>query len=95
MSYPKPWASLLWIPTLDIPLLINIFTQEEGLEETESKSEERPCLWADDYGKKIIVQLLRAQQWGIVGMSHVGIKIGWKESNTLIYINLKLISTTY
>lgn len=40
-------------------MLISNFTKKERLEETESKSEEGPCLWADDYGKKkFIVQLL-------------------------------------
>lgn len=40
------------------------------MEETESKSEETPCLQADDQENKIfIVQLLCARQWGIMRAS--------------------------
>lgn len=53
------------------------------MEETESKSEERPCLQADDHGSKIfIVQLLCARQWGIMGISQL-LQIVWEESNKL------------
>lgn len=53
------------------------------MEETESKSEERPCLQADDHESKIfIVQLLCARQWGIMGISQL-LQIVWEESNKL------------
>lgn len=78
-------------PALDISLLISNFTREEGLEETESKSEERSDLQADSHENKIfIAQLLCAWQWGLVGITPVGVHIGWKESNTLLHINDKV-----
>lgn len=40
--------------------------------------------------KIFIVQPVCAQQWGMVGISHVDIQIGWKERNTLLYINYKV-----
>lgn len=69
---------------MDISLLINNFTHEgRQMEETESKSEERPCLQADDHESKIfIVQLLCARQWGIMGISQL-LQIVWEESNKL------------
>ena len=40
--------------------------------------------------KIVIVQLVCAQQWGVVGILHVDIQNSWKESNTLLYINCKV-----